>query len=90
MFEPIRSFEAVQQELYRLYHTTTVCNVTNGVEVCEHGEPDLVRKMETTRDPDKLLRTWESWHDAVGSNRARSLYSQMVDIMNEAARNNGK
>ncbi len=85
-----RSFEEVQQELYRLYHATEVCGLDDDGDACEHGEPDLARRMERERDPERLRRTWEAWHDAVGTPRARSLYARMVRIMNEAARNNGE
>ncbi|XP_059091374.1 angiotensin-converting enzyme-like [Tigriopus californicus] len=79
-----RAFEEVQQELYRIYHTSLVCYG----DFCEHGEPELARRMEQSRDPQFLLTIWHAWRHRVGP-KGKPLYRDMVQIMNQAARRNG-
>lgn len=79
-----RAFEEIQQELYRIYHTSLVCYG----DFCEHGEPELAHRMEQSRDPQFLLTIWHAWRHRVGP-RGKPLYRDMVQIMNQAARRNG-
>ena len=92
-----REFESIQQELYRIYHSTRVCwtringdGINASPPLCEHGEPELADRMASERDPDILLSIWKGWHDGVGTPRGKALFWDMVRIMNQGARRNGK
>jgi len=52
-------------------------------------EPELTQLMAESRDYDELLWAWSGWHNVTGR-PIKSLYVQLVDAMNEAARDNGQ
>lgn len=58
-------------------------------KVCLKGEPDLESLMaKKDLNPDQLLWIWKSWHDTVGP-EVKKYYPRMVELLNEAANNNG-
>jgi len=66
---------------------------STGVVTDSHGheytlEPDLVQIMATSRDYDRLQWAWQGWRDAIGR-RIKPLYARLVDMMNQAAVDNG-
>ena len=88
-----RSFESVQQELYKIFHETIACFESpdrRRIVTCEHGEPELSRRMSRDRNPERLRSIWLAWHDAVGTPKARRLFQNMIRIMNEASNDNGE
>ena len=66
--------------------------ISNFVTSCEHGEPELAKRMESVRDPKFLYQIWRGWREAVGgpSQGAKLIYGEMIEVMNEASRNNGE
>jgi peptidyl-dipeptidase A len=68
--------------LQNKYNNARVCRR----DACYRGEPDLERLMAESRDPAELLWGWQEWRRAVGP-PSRVLYSAVVALMNQGARN---
>ncbi|KAJ9582336.1 hypothetical protein L9F63_003324, partial [Diploptera punctata] len=78
------SLSTLLGRMQQIYSNAQVCES----DVCYHGEPDLDRLMQTSRDPALLLWSWQEWRRAVGP-PIRMLYPAVVNLMNQGARNNG-
>jgi peptidyl-dipeptidase A len=61
-----------------------VCKTVGGKETCEDIE-HWSKLLQKERNPDKLLATWKTWHDAVG-HKERDLFIKYVDLANAGAR----
>ena len=72
--------------LEEIYSTATVTDVT-GREY--RLDPELTELFTTSRDYDELQWAWEAWHNVTGP-RMKSMYVELVDGMNEGARDNGE
>ncbi|KAK0057682.1 angiotensin-converting enzyme [Biomphalaria pfeifferi] len=72
----------VKSDMESLYSTAKVCLNTTG---CIPLDPDLTRMMSESRDYDLLLSIWSQWRDASGK-KMKSIYSEYVDLSNEAFR----
>ena len=70
--------------MQQIYSDAQVCQN----DVCYHGEPDLERIMQRSRDPVELFWSWQQWRRTVGP-PIRMLYPAVVNLMNQGARNNG-
>lgn len=53
-----------------------------------HMEPEFNQIMSTSRDWEELLWAWVAWRNATGP-KMKEKYTKMVDLMNEAALDNG-
>ena len=51
---------------------------------CMTLDPEITELMKSSRDYDKLLSVWKSWHDATGP-KMRDTYTQVVAIQNRGA-----
>jgi peptidyl-dipeptidase A len=61
-----------------------VCKTEGGKETCQDIE-HWSKLLQAERNPDKLLATWKTWHDAVG-HKERDLFVKYVDLANAGAR----
>jgi peptidyl-dipeptidase A len=61
-----------------------VCKTEGGKETCQDIE-HWSKLLQDERNPDKLLATWKTWHDAVG-HKERDLFVKYVDLANAGAR----
>jgi peptidyl-dipeptidase A len=68
-----------------IYSTATVTDDNGQVY---RLDPELTNLMSNSRDYDQLQWAWEAWHDVTGP-RMKSKYVELVEKMNEGARDNG-
>jgi peptidyl-dipeptidase A len=60
-----------------------VCTTTNGKESCQDVE-FFSKQLQNEKDPAALLKTWKTWHDAVG-HAERDLFIKYVGLANNGA-----
>jgi len=58
-----------------------VCTKTGDKETCQDVE-FFSKQLQNEHDPAKLLKTWQTWHDAVG-HAERDLFVKYVGLANE-------
>jgi peptidyl-dipeptidase A len=61
-----------------------VCTKTGDKESCQDVEL-FSKQLQHERDPAKLLKTWQTWHDSVG-HAERDLFVKYVGLANEGAK----
>ena len=64
-----------------------VCTKTGDKESCQDVEV-FSKQLQKERDPAKLLKTWQTWHDGVG-HAERDLFVKYVGLANEGAKGIG-
>ncbi|XP_055868870.1 angiotensin-converting enzyme-like [Biomphalaria glabrata] len=69
-------------EMSAIYSEAKVCLKPN---LCKPLDPDIHDIMANSNDYDELLKAWVGWRDETGK-KMKSLYSQFVDLYNEAVR----
>jgi peptidyl-dipeptidase A len=79
-----RTITRLAEEMQAIYATSTV--ERNGTVY--RLNPELMAIMSTSRDEAELLWAWSAWHNTTGR-KLKTLYPEFVDVMNEAARDNG-
>lgn len=79
-------YENLLGSLKSIYSKAKVCK--NETHECLSLEPELDEVMRESRDYDKLLWAWKGWRDATGP-KMRQTFTQLVDMRNKAARENG-
>ncbi|RNA19074.1 angiotensin-converting enzyme [Brachionus plicatilis] len=79
-------YENLLGSLKSIYSKAKVCK--NETDECLSLEPELDEVMRESRDYDKLLWAWKGWRDATGP-KMRQTFTQLVDMRNKAARENG-
>ncbi|MEO6771898.1 MAG: M2 family metallopeptidase [Kofleriaceae bacterium] len=83
--DPKRAAELAQTaaEMTSIYGKG-VCTSSGGKQSCE--DVDFYSKqLQHNRKPDELLKTWKTWHDAVG-HAERDRFVKYVDLANEGAK----
>ncbi|XP_046341575.2 angiotensin-converting enzyme-like isoform X2 [Haliotis rufescens] len=79
--EDVRKQKDLEGRMSELYSTARVCR--DG-ENCLQIEPELIRLMATSTDPEKLLWAWDGWRNATGP-PIKPLYLQYVELLNQGA-----
>ena len=76
----------MKNNLNKIYASTKVCE-DNAKTNCLALEPEISKIFTESRDYNKLLHFWESWHDLTG-NKMRDIYTETVKLENKKAREN--
>ncbi|CAG9795383.1 unnamed protein product [Diatraea saccharalis] len=69
------------------YATSKICSFKNETKCDLALEPDITEIFAKSLDPEELKHTWVEWHKAAGA-KARSNFTQYVQLYNEAAKLN--
>ncbi|GAB1608681.1 angiotensin-converting enzyme-like [Argonauta hians] len=80
----LREQKITQQQMSKLYSESKLCLSRK----CLSLEPDLLKIMSDSRDPNQLLWAWKGWRDVIGPS-SRDLFSKHVYQLNIGAKNNG-
>ncbi|CAG0883554.1 unnamed protein product [Darwinula stevensoni] len=78
----------LQAQMEEIYGTASICDYGDKSRCNLTLEPDLTMKMAELRDPEELQWIWKQWRDKTGK-KMRGMYSEFVQLDNEAARANG-
>ena len=80
-----RAISTLGTELDSIYGNAVVTKDGESYRI----EPEFTELMATSRDYGELTWAWKAWRDATGP-QMKEKYSQLVDNMNQAARDNGQ
>lgn len=89
--EKIKRLKDVNSEMMKIYGTAKICPFEKqNCNLVEDGlslNPGIEKILTESRNYDELAYAWTAWRNATGK-KMRSLYYEMVDLENEAAKLN--
>ncbi|CAH0389109.1 unnamed protein product [Bemisia tabaci] len=79
-----KEYKQIIGEMTDLYSQAKVCSYQNRTNCDVKLDPDIMKIMAASRDPDELKYYWIEWHNAIGKG-IRPLFPRYVRLFREAA-----
>lgn len=82
-------YNRIVNDQLAIFNTADICAYEQPFKCGLRLQPHLKTVLAKSRDWDELQYTWTEWRRKTGRNM-RELFEQMVDLTNEAAKQNSK
>ncbi|CAE1153434.1 ACE [Acanthosepion pharaonis] len=80
----LKQIYSQREHMATAYASAKVCRITK----CMSLEPELIKIMAESRDPDELLWAWHGWRNAAGR-PVRNNFKTYMELLNVGAKQNG-